>query len=221
MKRDLAEINRKAPQWAHKAVWNKWYMEPKTGLTLSQLWSNAEADTQKTSRSSEIRDSDLRRAASAVTSLPTPKMTDSPFLKALGTSTIRTAPAQTGELAQRAECERNVCENKAVAILNKMQAGKTALIKKDGGEMLIAIKPLTEAQALVDDPDAFMLEITKIIQNKHAHPVIAQMLHPDVRDDLPPSECATAISEGQSTQPQTQFQQVPIYVLPSTWDTHG
>jgi hypothetical protein len=64
-----------------------------------------------------------------------------------------------------------VCENKAVAILNKMQQGKTTLIKKDGGEMLIAIvldKPLSEAQALVDDPDAFMLEITKIIQNKHA-----------------------------------------------------
>ena len=59
------------------------------------------------------------------------------------------------------------------------------------GEMLIAIvldKPLSEAQALVDNPDAFMLEITKIIQNKHAHPVIAQMLHPDMRDDLPPSE---------------------------------
>ena len=212
MKRDLAEINRKAPQWAHKSVWNKWYMEPKAGLSLSHLWSNAEADiTQKTSWASEIRDSDLRRVASAVTSLPTPKMTDSPFLTALGTSTVRTAPAQQGELAQRAveEWERNVCENKAVAILNKMQAGKTALIKKDGGEMLIAIvldKPLTEAQALVDDPDAFMLEITRIIQNKHAHPVIAQMLHPDVRDDLPPSECAAASSEGQSTQPQTQFQ---------------
>ena len=98
-----------------------------------------------------------------------------------------------------------------------MQERKTALIKKDGGEMLIAIvldKPLAEAQALVDDPDAFMLEITKIIQNKHAHPVIAQMLHPDVRDDLPPSECATVSSEGQSsrtvttnrTQSQTQFQ---------------
>ena len=37
MKRDLVEINRKAPQWAHKAVWNKWYMEPKSGFTLSQL----------------------------------------------------------------------------------------------------------------------------------------------------------------------------------------
>ena len=64
---------------------------------------NAEAAiTQKTSRSTEIQDSDLRRVASAVTSLPTPQMTDSPFLKALGTQTIRTAPAQTGELAQRA-----------------------------------------------------------------------------------------------------------------------
>jgi len=146
-------------------------------------------------------------------------MADSPFLKALGTPTIRTAPAQTGELAQRAveEWERNVCENKAVAILKKKQEGKTALIKKDGGEMLIAIvldKPLSEAQALVDDPDAFMLEITKIIQNKHAHPVIAQMLHPDVPDDLPPSECAPTSSEGQSSrtatadhaQPPTQFQ---------------
>ena len=124
-------------------------------------------------------------------------MADSPFLKAFGSPTIRTAPAQTGELAQRAveEWERNVCENKAVAILNKMQEGKTILIKKDGGEMLIAIvldKPLSEAQALVDDPDAFMLEITKIIQNKHAHPVIA-LLHPDVRDDLPPSECPCLI----------------------------
>ena len=100
MKRDLAEINRKAPQWSHKEVWNKWYMEPKTGHTLSQMWINAEAAiTQKTSRSTEIQDSDLRRVASAATSLPTPQMTDSPFLKALGTRTIRTAPAQTGELA--------------------------------------------------------------------------------------------------------------------------
>ena len=98
-------------------------------------------------------------------------MSSSPFLTALGTPTVRTAPAQQGELAQRAveEWERNVCENKAVAILNKMQAGKTALIKKDGGEMLITIvldKPLAEAQALADDPDAFMLEITRI----KAHP---------------------------------------------------
>ena len=84
--------------------------------------------------------------------------------------------------------------------------------------MLIAIvldKPLAEAQALVQDPDAFMRAITKIMQDKHSHPVIAQMIHPDVRDDLPPSECATGSSKGQSSrtgtahyheQPQTQFQ---------------
>jgi len=67
MKRDLAEINRKAPQWSHKAVWNKWYMEPKAGHTLIQMWNNAEAAiTQKTSRSTEIQDSDLRRVALAV-----------------------------------------------------------------------------------------------------------------------------------------------------------
>lgn len=34
MKRDLVEINRKAPQWAHKAVWNKLYMEPNAGFAL-------------------------------------------------------------------------------------------------------------------------------------------------------------------------------------------
>ena len=52
MKRDLVEINRKAPQWAHKAVWSKWYMEPKTGFTLHQMWIDSELDiTQKTTRS--------------------------------------------------------------------------------------------------------------------------------------------------------------------------
>ena len=78
MKRDLAEINRKAPSLEQMD------MEPKAGLTLSQMWINAEADiTQKTSRSNEIRESDLRRVVSAVTSLPAPQMADSPFLKAL------------------------------------------------------------------------------------------------------------------------------------------
>ena len=54
MKWDLAEINR-------KAVWNKWCMEPKTGFTLSQMWTNSEADiAQKTSRTVKWeRDCDL------------------------------------------------------------------------------------------------------------------------------------------------------------------
>ena len=103
MKRDLAEINRKTPSGRTKqsgtnGTWNR------KQATFSQMWINAEADiTQKTSRSNEIRD--LRRVASAVTSLPASQMAESPFLKALG-------PAQTGERAQRAveEWERNVCE---------------------------------------------------------------------------------------------------------------
>ena len=70
-------------------------------------------------------------------------------------------------------------------------------------------KKLSEAQTLVDNSDAFMLEITKIIQNKHAHPVIAQMPHPDVRDDLPSSECAPASSESQSSHTETTNRALP------------
>ena len=32
-----------------------------------------------------------------------------------------------------------ICENKAFAILHKTQEGKPALIKQDGGEMLVAL----------------------------------------------------------------------------------
>ena len=95
MKRDLAEINRKAPQ-STSVVAQGSLKQLVYGATsrpyLSQNVINAEAlITQKTSRSTEIRNSDLRRVASTVTSLPTPRMTDSRFLKALGIQTIRTA----------------------------------------------------------------------------------------------------------------------------------
>ena len=42
MKRDSVEINHTAPQWSHNAVWNRKYMEPKTGYTLRQLWADSE-----------------------------------------------------------------------------------------------------------------------------------------------------------------------------------
>ena len=54
---------------------------------------------------------------------------------------------------------------KAVAILEQMQAGRPALIQKDGGEMLIAMvldRPLSEAQTSVEDPTAFLQEMTKV-----------------------------------------------------------
>ena len=114
-------------------------------------------------------------------------------------------PPQTGSLAQRAieEWERNLCENKAVAILERMQAGKPALIKKDGGEMLIAIvldRPLVEAKALVEAPNAFIQAITRIMQDKQNDPVIAQMISPEVNDDPPPSERAASSSGGHGHQ---------------------
>ena len=40
MKRDLVEVNYKASQWTHGAVWNRRYMEPRRGYRMSQLWQN-------------------------------------------------------------------------------------------------------------------------------------------------------------------------------------
>ena len=136
-------------------------VEPKRGWTLRQLWADSEpAIGQKSSPSYEVKEGDILRAVAAITSLPSPTLPDSPFIRALGTPTAHMAPPQAGTLAQRAleEWERTLCENKAVAILADMQAGRPALIQKDGGEMLIAIvldRPLAEAKALVNDPAAF------------------------------------------------------------------
>jgi len=130
LRRDLVEINRKAPQWSHNAVWNKRYMEPKPGFTLQQLWADSEsAIAQKTS---PVKDNDIRRAVMATTAMPAATLPESAFLLALGTPALRTVPPQTGSQAQRVieEWERNLCENKAVAILEQMQAGRPALIKK-------------------------------------------------------------------------------------------
>lgn len=77
--------------------------------------------------------------------------------------------------------------------------------------MLMAVvldRPLAEAQALVQDAEAFMRAITQILQAKQNHPVIAQMFNPDVWDDLPPSAYATGSTEMMRPpeQPPTQFQ---------------
>ena len=204
LKRDLVEINRKAPQWSHNAVWNKKYMEPKPGFTLKRLWADSEsAIAQKTSPSYEVQDNDIRRAVMAISAVPAATLPDSAFLLALGTPALLTVPPETGSPAQRAieEWERNLCENKAVAILEQMQAGRPAVIKKDGGEMLIALvldRPLAEAKALVDAPDAFIQAITRIMQDKKNHPVIAQMIQRDTSDDLAPAEGTASSSRSYS-----------------------
>ena len=215
MKRDSVEINHDAPQWSHHAVWNRRYMEPKPGYTLQQLWADSEpAIGKKTPPSYEIKASDILRAVAAITNLPSPTLPDSPFKRALGTSAAHKASPQTDTLAQRAleEWERTLCENKAVAILAEVQAGRPALIQKDGGEMLIAIvldKPLAEAKALVDDPAAFTREMTRILREKQSHPLIAQMMKPAESSDPPPANAASS-STGSRDKPCTsqsvQFQ---------------
>ena len=44
---------------------------------------------------------------------------------------------------------------------------------------------LDEAKALVEDPDRLISEITAILESKQAHPLLNQMVNPDVRDDMP------------------------------------
>ena len=130
-------------------IWNQSQGSPcNCGRTQSQL-------SHRKHPPPKVKDNDIRRAVIAITAVPAATLPESAFILALGTPALRTVPPQTGSLAQRAieEWERNLCENKAVAILEEMQAGRPALIKKDGEEMLIAIvldRPLAEAEALVE-----------------------------------------------------------------------
>ena len=59
-------------------------------------------------------------------------------------------------------------------------------------------RPLAEAKALVEAPDAFIQAITRIMQDKQNHPVIAQMIRPGVSDDPPPTERTASSSGGYS-----------------------
>ena len=168
-------------------------MEPKQGYTLRQLWADSEPAIGR--KSSPF----IRRAVAAIADLPSSTLPDSPFILALGTPAAQNVPPQTGTLAQRAleEWERTLCENKAVAILEQMQAGRPALIQKDGGEMLVAIvldRPLAEAKALSGRSCRFHSEMTRILLDKQSHPLIAQMIKPAGSSDPPPSNSAASSS---------------------------
>ena len=110
----------------------------------------------------------------------------------VGAVAFRRVALETPEWTSRDSNHHRQSEkkNKAVAILEQMQAGRPALIQKDGGEMLIAIvldRPLADAKALVDDPTAFTQEMTRILLEKQNHPLIAQMIKPTGSSDPPPS----------------------------------
>ena len=145
-------------QCGTESIWNR---------NQDTHWSNyGSLPAKKTTTSYDVEINDVQRAVAAIQNFPSPIPPDSPFIRALGTPAALKAPPQTDTLAQRAleEWERTLCENKAVAILAQIQAGRPTIIQKDGGEMLIAIvldRPLAEAKALIDNSAAFTREMTR------------------------------------------------------------
>jgi hypothetical protein len=176
MKRDLIELNYKAAQWGVGAVWNRRYMETNTKKSMRQMWIDREADiNRKVTNSTFVKDTDLRRATEAVANKPAARLPPTTFLQALGTSAISKVPPQTASLALRAseDWERSICENRAFAVLHQLQTGRSPLIKKEGGEMLVAMvldRPLADAQSLVHNPVKCVEEILQMINDKKSHP---------------------------------------------------
>ena len=108
-----------------------------------------------------------------------------------------------GSIAQRAtkEWERCICENKAFAILNKTQAEKSAIIKKDGSEMLVAIVLEAAVKALVEDPTKLIAEIMQILQPSSGGSRTRRFTQPNEQQD------------------RFQWTCIRSWILP-TWETH-
>ena len=85
LKRDLVEINRKAPQWSHNAVWNKNYMEPGQVSPYNNCGRAQSQPSHRKHPSYEVKDCDIRRAVTALAAVPAATLSDSTFLSALGT----------------------------------------------------------------------------------------------------------------------------------------
>ena len=212
LRRSSVAINRNATQWSHNSVWNKKYMEPIQGYTLKQLWKDAEPYiSKKTSRSSDVSEGALLRNVRELNSLPRASRPDTRFLQELGNPSGGGIPRQNATLMQRAveEWERTVCENKAVAILDQLQKDCPTLIQPDGGAMLIAIvldKPLPEAQALVDNPHAFLQEISQVLADQRMHPILEHMLSTIQGDTAKQSTDSASSSDARRPVGDDQFQ---------------
>ena len=184
-------------------------MEPLPGNDLRSMWQECEpAIGRKIAASYDICVHDIRRCVDFVNPLPPPSASQSPFFLALGTPAQQQCPPLNSTLAQRTKEEgaRTLCENKAVAIIQQMQAGKPALIPKKCKEILIAIvldRPLKEAQRLVENPERFFNEILEALETHRNHPVLTQLLL-----DIASASAASTASQpaGQQATPPVQFQ---------------
>ena len=209
LSKNSVEINKDAPQWTHFSVWNRKYMDPLPGNDLRRMWQECEpAIGRKIAASYDIRVNDIRRNVSFINTLPPPSAPESPFFLTLGTPAQQQCPPLNSTLAQRTKEEwaRTLCENKAVAIIQRMQEGKPALIPKECEEILIAIvldRPLKEAQRLVENPERFFNEILEALETHRNHPVLMQLLH-----DIASASASSTASQtaGQQATPPAQFQ---------------
>ena len=125
---------------------------------------------RKIAASYDVRVNDIKTCVSVVNTLPPPSAPESPFFLTLGTPAQQQCPPLNSTLAQptKEEGACTLCENKAVAIIQKMQEGKPALIPKECEEILIAIldRPLKEAQRLVENPERFFNEILEALETQ-------------------------------------------------------
>ena len=115
-------------------------MDPNPGYTLQQLWEEAEPYiSHKTTRSREVTEDALRHNVRELQTPPSASPPNNLFVQNLGRPDRGHIPPQNAALTRRAleEWERTLCENKAVAILDKLQEGRPALFQQDGGAMLI------------------------------------------------------------------------------------
>ena len=198
--KNSVEINKDAPQWTHFSVWNRRYMDPLPGNDLRQMWQECEpAIGRKIAASYEVRINDIRRIVRFISTLPPPSAPESPFFLTLGTPAQQQCPPLNSTLARRTKEEwaRTLCENKAVAIIQRLQEGKPALIPKEREEILIAIvldRPLNEAQRLVENPERFFNEILEALETHRNHPVLTQLLH----------DIATTPASSSADQPTSQ-----------------
>ena len=118
----------------------------------------------------------MRRVATVAATKLTAKLPDSRFIRELGTPEVTQAPPQTASLHAEPLGKGSICENKAFFSTKRRLENRQSL-KKDGGEMLVALvldKPLAAVKALVDNSPALIDEIMRTIENKKPVRPLAQ-----------------------------------------------
>ena len=117
----------------------------------------------------------------ALAAVPAATLPDSAFLSALGTPAARMVPPQTGSLAQRAVEEWNEPVRKQSSRNPGTDAGwKTSSDqeRRRRNAHCHRVRSVTSGgKSFGGSPNAFIQAITRIMQNKKNHPVIAQMIN--------------------------------------------